>query len=218
MRGTIKKFILIGCFFALSGALLCADDETALAVHGLLKKGLYKNYDQIAEESYNLTASEKMLLLDAHEKTAGLPFTANLLIGFGLGSYMQGDTTGGTIQLVGELVGVASMIAGSVVLEAGMIYTLADTVTGDYTEGPSSWAASSGSGLILAGYALTAALRIYGCISPFVFKARYNTKLKSALNYYSRSGDRELSISSTLVPSIDRNGNGAVTALLSFKL
>ena len=47
------------------------------------------------------------------EKSSTIPFVLNLVVGFGVGSYVQGDITGGVIGTVGELVPLAVVVASS---------------------------------------------------------------------------------------------------------
>ena len=42
------------------------------------------------------------------------PFVLNLTLGFGVGSFVQGDSTGGAILLVGEAIGIGLALAGGV--------------------------------------------------------------------------------------------------------
>ena len=48
-------------------------------------------------------------MFDQYERGAGLPFVLNLLLGFGIGSWVQGHTAGGLIGSIGGVAGVAMM-------------------------------------------------------------------------------------------------------------
>ena len=45
---------------------------------------------------------QRMVLLESGKKSSGLPFVLNLILGLGIGSYVQGDTKGGTTALSGS--------------------------------------------------------------------------------------------------------------------
>jgi hypothetical protein len=190
-----KKLALLNVFLALAVTVF-ADENNFLEIHGLLKNGLDKNYELIAEKASLLSPAEKLFLLDVHEKSMGIPFAVNFLAGFGIGSYMQGDNIGGTVQLSGQLLGLAGILAAAFMTE--------------YDEdGYYEKMTDEGTVVAITGTALFYIARLYGCISPFVYGTVYNKKLKNALQYYS--------VSYNIVPSIDENGNGEIMAMLSIK-
>ena len=47
------------------------------------------------------------------EKDTTVPFLLNLFVGFGVGSYVQGDTTGGVIGTIGEIAPYAVLCAAT---------------------------------------------------------------------------------------------------------
>jgi hypothetical protein len=189
-------------FFSFS-VMAYTDENTLFEVHDLLLSGLTKNFDEIHGKTALLSPSEKLFLFDIHSKNSGVPFAVNLIAGFGIGSYIQGDITSGTIQLSGQLLSLAGLIAGSLLMTP-------DIAESPYEEGYGTKKATDiGSAFIITGLVLFYGTRIYGCISPFVFKNVYNRKLKNALHYYS--------LSYNITPSFDTKGNGNVTAMMSFK-
>ena len=92
------------------------------------------------------------------------PFVINLLLGAGIGSFVQGDTTGGLIVLGGEVVGIGLVIAG---------VTSSDPYSGSDSGG--------GSGLIIVGAAALGVARILGLIFPFTYANAANEKLRMDL-------------------------------------
>lgn len=70
------------------------------------------NEDRIRRSATGLSDSQRTNLYMASEVSAGGPFALNLLLGAGIGSFVQGDTTGGLIGLGGELTGLALILAG----------------------------------------------------------------------------------------------------------
>ena len=94
------------------------------------------------------------------------PFALNLLLGLGIGSFVQGDTTGGLLVAGGEVVGVGLLIAGySSSIEA-------------IQEGGDQ---NAGSGMIVVGAALLVAARIAGLVFPFTYAESLNKELRRDL-------------------------------------
>lgn len=174
----IKTIMFLIIFFSLS-AIVYTDENAFLEVHGLLKGGVNKNLDLIEAKSASLSPSEKLFLLDVHKKDSGIPFVVNLLSGFGIGSYIQGDISGGTIQLSGQLLGLVGLVAG-----IGMSAKVEDHSSSYYGYGRDYYAneiTSLGKGFMITGVILFYGMRLYGYISPFIFKNIYNGKLRAAL-------------------------------------
>jgi hypothetical protein len=204
MNALIKNLVFISIFLFLSG-IGFTDENNFIEIHGLLINGLNKNYALINEKASFLNQSEKLFLLGIHEKNIGIPFAINLLAGFGVGSYVQGDTIGGTIQLSGQILGLAAMIT---IANMTDIFTVDDIAPGNdpYTRETKN----INYAIFTTGLILFCGSRIYGYISPFIYGNIYNNKLKKALQYYS--------VSYNIFPSIDEKGNGKVIAMLSIKL
>jgi hypothetical protein len=210
MNTSIKKTALLS-FLLFLPVMGFTDETTFLEIQGLLKDGLNKNYDLIQQKASFLNPSEKLFLLDVHEKSMAMPFAVNLLVGFGIGSYIQGDTVGGTIQLAGQVAGAAALLSGIIVGNLFAVPAVAEDIEaghegGDYED--HTIEQQAGIALLVTGVALSYGFRLYGLISPFVYGSMYNKKLKNALRYYSV----------TIAPSIGVNRKGEVTAALSIKL
>jgi hypothetical protein len=196
MKIGVKKIIFLVFLFSLS-VISYADEDTFSEVNRLLQDGLNENFDLIQGKADLLSSSEKIFLFDKFDKSAGLPVTLNLLVGFGVGSYIQGDKMGGTIQVISESLGVVGIILG-------MLSTGPSSQTENAYEEDSVLMVAAGVGIIFYVGA-----KIFGGVRPFVFKSRYNGKLKDALQYHS--------VSYNIVPSFDYNGNGKIAATLSLK-
>jgi hypothetical protein len=189
-----KAILLAAVLFITLSAKGFTDEPAFFEIHGLLQRGLSKNYDSILQKASSLTAFEKMILLDIHEKNSGVPFVVNLTAGFGIGSYIQGDVVNGTIQLSGQLLGLAGMIASGFMYDADF----------------SSEQSVLGSAFFATGEILFLGTRLYGCITPFLYKNSYNKKLKNALQYYNVSYD--------IIPEITDTGSGKITLAVSLAL
>ena len=85
-----------------------------------------------------------------------MPFIVNLFAGCGIGSYIQGDVTGGTIGLLGELASVGMIVFGATVSGERNYMTIIGTVA-------------------LAGF------RIFELIRPFDYANSFNFNLKNAV-------------------------------------
>ena len=151
--------LFIFALFLSSMGFCFAEDGNLLEIQLLINNGLHKNYESIKEKSLSLTLNEKMFLFNSYEKNSGIPLVLNMATGLGIGSYIQGDAVGGTIQLSGAVLGTV------------LLYS-AFAVPGPYSEAVLTTAMTS--------YLLS---WLYGCVSPFVFKYAYNKKLKNALQF-----------------------------------
>jgi hypothetical protein len=103
------------------------------------------------------------------------------------------DTADGTTALVGDLAGLGSVVIGAA------SYASASSVD-PYT--------SSGLGLMTIGYITLFGTRIYELVRPFTYTAKYNSTLKTALNYFD---------SVSLAPTIE-NGIAGLTVGYTVRL
>ncbi len=161
----MKKVVFVLMFLSLAAAAF-ADDVSS--VSGMIKSDLFKNQSNIQNLSQRLTPTEKMALYTEYKKDPWVPFLVNFLVGAGVGSFIEGDTTGGVIALTGDLVGLGSVLIG--------VSAYASEVYWDpYT--------TKGVGLTTFGYIVMIGSRIFEIIRPFTYTARYNSTLKQSLNY-----------------------------------
>jgi hypothetical protein len=178
---------------------------------------LNKNYDSILQKSSGLSEQQRRYLYDQNSKTIGFPITFNVLFGFGIGSFVQRDTVGGIVGLIGDGVGLILMLSsiGSF-KENGYSLSSSDyNSTSDYQTAlddarkKSDDATTKAIGLIVTGSVFVGVARVFEIIRPQIFANSYNRTLKDALNYYGMSYN--------ITPSFDMDGNGKVTAAVSFK-
>lgn len=97
------SFTLFLIFLPVFHGSLQADQETLFEVDALIQKGIQKNKDEIKKLSWILTPQEKQMILQKHYFPSGIPLLLNILLGFGIGSYIQGDKAGGTIGTISGL-------------------------------------------------------------------------------------------------------------------
>ena len=121
----------------------------------------------INELTLNLSSMEKNMLYNSNKKSATLPFVINFIAGFGIGSYIEGDITGGNIALIGDLSSLTLILLG---------YTqaLSSAYNNNYT-------GTEGSALLFLGSVGYLSTRIYELIRPFTYASSYNKKLSSVL-------------------------------------
>jgi hypothetical protein len=131
-------------------------------VQKLIEKDLKKNKEEIQKLSFHLSPSDKIALYEKNQTYLSDPLgyaVLNVLPGFGLGSYTQGDITSGIILSVADVVGW------------GLAYT-AFVMTYDYDIG----------GYVEAAVSYWIVRCIAGSIAPIVHQSGYNKTLKETLN------------------------------------
>ncbi|HOT58456.1 MAG TPA: P13 family porin [Spirochaetales bacterium] len=148
------KKLLVLIFIVTAGASLFADDNAFFQINMLIDDNLFTNQYAIADLAKDLTGSQKMMIYNQHKNEPVLPFILNLVLGCGIGSYIQGDTGGGTIALCGDLGGILLVSIGYGSFNAGMFTT---------------------------GTIVLLASRIYEIVQPFVYSNKYNRVLRTAL-------------------------------------
>ncbi|AEV28042.1 Borrelia membrane protein P13 [Sphaerochaeta pleomorpha str. Grapes] len=163
----MKKPIVLFCVVLFSLSLVFASDSPVASISLMIDANLSGNYDKISEESESLSAYEKMSIFSMHESSPTLPFVVNLLVGAGIGSFIQGDSKGGFTALITEVVGVGLYAAGY-----ASVYSTA-SLDGELSAG--------GSALMLLGVGALLGGRIYEWIRPFSYSKQYNNQLHSAL-------------------------------------
>ncbi|MDH4262645.1 MAG: P13 family porin [Spirochaetia bacterium] len=87
-------------------------DQAESDVRSLIAAGLMENRTTIYKKSAFLSDDERGFIYNHYSKEATTAFALNWFIGFGLGSFLQGDNSGGQVALWGELGSVGLFIAG----------------------------------------------------------------------------------------------------------
>ena len=176
----MKKLLAILLLLCCVGGLLFADDYSNCLL--LIDKKLdTATVKAIQNYSANLTESQKYFLYENNKSNAMIPAAVNLLLGAGIGSYIQGDKVGGTISLLADLAGYGMYLIGYV-----------NTAIADDSTQVEKNVAMAVSGLLVI-----LANKVYSCVRPFSYAESYNKRLSNALY-----GGPVVA----LVPSIDRNG------------
>jgi len=179
MEMKMKKFIvLLLAIFLLSVTSVFAQksqDSSYYQLEMMLNKS--KNLDdsqyyQISSMASGLSSAQRGTLFESHKKSPTVPFIVNFLVGFGIGSYIQGDAKGGTIALLGDLLSTGLIVGGYTV----SLYTIFTGMSGEM---------NVGEGLMTAGAIGLVATRLFESIRPFSFASNYNKKLSNTLMSFS---------------------------------
>lgn len=101
-----------------------------------------------------------------------VPFLLNTIVGFGVGSYVQGDTTGGIIGTSGELVSLGLIIAGSV----KTVMDTANLEVDGYGVDPSD-IPMTGTIITAVGSIALMGVRIFEMIRPFSYEKKLATAM-----------------------------------------
>jgi len=193
----MRKIAVLLLCFAISGIALANEAESRESfslVSMLIRDGLNRNFEEIQQESFNLTANQRLILFHRHQDRLVTPLALNVLLGFGIGSFTQRDMTGGLIGLAGDTTVFALIVSG-------FIYGFNTT---------SRHSGNVLGGLFSAGLIISPASRIFQIVRPITFSERYNNSLRTALFH---DGDLSFNIS----PAVDSNGNSNVTMALRYR-
>ncbi len=186
----MKKIVGLFCVFLASLSVLSASDSPAASISLMIDSDFSGNYDSIAKESVQLSDFERMSLYAMHEDSPTLPFVINLLVGYGIGSFIQGDAKSGYTALVADIIGIGLYSVGYV-----QVYTASlDGVIPD-----------EGITLALLGAGLLLGSRIYQCIKPFSYAKEYNRRLHTSL-----LGKADLSVSPVITVANNQMALGMV--------
>jgi hypothetical protein len=163
-------------------------EDTSLTT-ALIKRDLYKNFDQIQDSAKKLDESQRNSIFSFTVKDPAsdglLGAAVNLLVGFGLGSFVIGDKTGGVLGLCLDL----SVVAADLSLWGLIIYggALSLDLLNIY---------------YVALVALPVASRAIQVVRPFVFISRFNDDLADAL-LLSALGAKDADIRFAFLPGRD---------------
>lgn len=155
---------------------------------------------RVYELSEKLNDNQRYWLYDENEKNAVCPSLLNLFLGYGIGSFVQGDSKGGVTQLLMSL-------GGDVLFWTGFGIGVSETVTNNAQS-------TAGAIIMLSGLGLNLASSIIGCIRPWGYANKYNRDLKHSLRLYDSPW---MSATPQLTPIIDPvNQNYGLVAKISF--
>lgn len=148
----------------------------------------WENGDAIAQYTAGYTLDEKNSLYTDFEKSKGKAIGLNW-VGFGIGSFTQGDSLGGALGVTFDILGYGSMMVGTGFLAVGIVIlpwvAVGESLGGGSGSGEGSKEfeniINTGIGLFFTGCVIWLGNRIFGTIRPISFQKKYNSSLKSAL-------------------------------------
>jgi len=160
-----------------------SNPDQRAAVQQLIKAGLMKNKDEIQKASIYLSPADKTALYNKNKKKAAGGWAAlDFAVGFGIGSYIQGDIAFGVAQSLMDATAYTLMYIGILNIEEeyddcynysyyGGSYCNHEYRTNEeYLD------------LMVAGLIVFGTSRIMSWIFPFVHQRGYNRTLNEALN------------------------------------
>jgi len=170
-------FALLGV--ALGLPLFSAPDP--FKVSQLIHDGLSKNEEAISESSQELSSDQRAILFNQYQKKTDMPIACNIFLGYGIGSFVQGDTASGMMLLVSNAVSTTCLVSGYILYIRG-----ADEVStrNGYGCGNnlSNGKCATGVALLSAGIGLGIGVLIADIAAPIRYADRYNARLLSALS------------------------------------
>ena len=199
-------------------------DENIIKVTTLIDGGLFKNHEAIADASALLTPEQKEAVYAENDKP-WWPFALNLGIGYGVGSYVQGDYGFAAVSTCVDAVcdiGICVFYG----LTYRSLWKYADdhalsmkeySSTGKWKESDAEAALGETYKYIIpmCGFALVQSVyRIFESIRPVTYANKYNTALKSAL--YEKSGGAEVTFNFAPVFDTDNNLRAAVACRICY--
>lgn len=189
----MKKMIILLLVLFFAAPLFSGEksSEARFKITSLIKNDKSLNnftLHEISNLSSELTFSESNYIFNKYEKKAAGPFFLNLFVGFGVGSFYQGDTVGGTIGITGDLLTNAAMLFLYFDYYSNLIELsnkrdehnygsekyeeYADKMSKDYQQFTMNILFTSGVSLCI---------KLFQYIRPFAFANSYNDKLRNAL-------------------------------------
>jgi len=201
----MKKTLIGLCLLLVLSISVGAEDssgESFFKAKILIDDDIEKNMIQIQDISMDLDFMQKTMLQNDYEKTKAVPVLLNILVPFGVGSFVQGDTTGGVTSLIGDLLEIGLITIG---------YINLTSYSYDSYGGYSTSNSGTGSTLIIAGGIVAIVNGIYKIARPISYANKFNRNLNRAL--YAGSG-----VSMKFIPGLEMTSSGDLKPELNFKV
>jgi hypothetical protein len=208
-----KLWLFCLVLFVFLGLSVYAQPSAYNQIRGLLSasSGLDKNYDKINELSIGINDSERTSLYNAYKMRPWVGLGSNLLLGYGIGSFVQGDTKGGQILLGVEAGGNLAVLGGFIA--AGAL--IEDSQKNAYDDvNLQKTYFKTALVFIISGFGISVLARVAGTIRAAVYPSSYNKKLIRALGTETAISGVTFDIAPHIIPSI----NGVTLALIKIKI
>ncbi|MBN8217284.1 MAG: P13 family porin [Spirochaetes bacterium] len=182
------RFLLFAAILAWPTLGLCSGYGRA---YELLRDGFSKtNHSaELREILPTLDPVDRTTLYEQLKKNVLPGYLANQLVGLGIGSYVQGDRTGGAAGLLMDLLSMGATITGGIL----MVSSGAQATGRDYTSGGGSSYEYGylgrgigvmmpiGTATLLSGILVYCVSKIYQALRPLYYTQRYNDALSQML-------------------------------------
>lgn len=209
MKRCMKKLFILLILLVICATVYAQNNaESISTIQNLIEDSLFSNEDTIASEARQLSLPERMLLYDKYEKSVVGPVLLNMILGYGIGSYRQGDTGFGVMSTLTDLTCNAMILTSLIqMFSYGADYLQSDDlILNPESERKYNKAISR---MVLFS-CIKGGWDFFAIIRPFIFKNTYNTTLENVL------GIRENETQISLNPVIDTNGNAGLSIGFSF--
>lgn len=223
----MKKIIGIVTFISIISCTLIAQEITTENLSITIKKQqalsetkishllnnhlLFENETEIFALSKNLTQTQKYYIYDRYKESVLTPAALNFFVGFGIGSFIQGDKKTGCIAAGGELISL-SVLAFSYYYIITQSYYYTDGLAYEQSFNIPGSDMNTIAYVALASYVALMGFRCFEVISPFIYTKKYNTQLENSL------GLNDTNVNLSLVPKLNNNGSASLALAFNFKL
>jgi hypothetical protein len=169
----MRRTVIVVCLLVVGTTAFAVDDsaQSELQINLLIDDGLYRNFDTISSYADGLSDEQRYMLFTNNEDEPMVPFIVNVVAGLGIGSFIQGDVTGGIIGAGLDVAGIGLTVYGSMAIYMAL---LMDPTNLAYS--PTAITMS------VVGYSVLLTSRVYQLIRPFSYSRRYNDDLRDALH------------------------------------
>ncbi|MDR2478080.1 MAG: P13 family porin [Treponema sp.] len=173
----------------------------------LLAEGLNRNFNAISSLAGFLTEEDRIALYQEFvfpnwKRIVGIPLS--FAVGYGIGSFIQGDTVWGGISLAVDIVGSTSLYTGMFLFSASIAAMPFLAVAGKFSE---TWTLANW--LLFGGLGLVAGNHIASGIRSITYPKIYDNQLRRALKLENAVMDIE--------PAIVSSSSGPGLALVQFR-
>ena len=195
----MKKIICLLAGLMLMGTVFCQEnaggknEEVKPQIEFLINQNLKNNMDTISVLSLQLPASDKMNLYNTYKKDPLKPVLLNSLVGFGVGSYLDGDLLGGIIGscLDGVAIFGCFLAVGGYLKELEAYQKKYTVFMPDFMD------------FAIIPLLITVGARVYEGTRANKYVKKYNKRLVDALNLNT--------LSTSFVPVLKQDGSLAMT-------
>ncbi len=169
----------------------------------LIEENLNGNITEIQKISSYLSENQKRQLLRKYEQDFTAPLLLNVFLPFAIGSFSQGDISGGLIGMAGDLTGISLITIGYFGIISNMVYDNNNDLSPFLSPEKCTI-------LMVSGCIVSLISGIYQIIRPISYTKNYNKALNNAIRY---NGDYSINV----IPGIGLTSTGDAAPSISFK-